>query len=393
MCPTGLVYDAFPQYINELNIYVGFTAMCFIYFTKKHSRTVFEDPVDLQFAIRKGFSILSLLFAIAAVYDFIRLGAHFDVSAARDMAHEIQGSQSTLVGYAKTLAMPLSVMAGYMLCIAIVEHKKIGIIIFLPLLGNLIFSLNVGGRVDAFYSFLMYLMGFSFALPIKFDIHAYKKVLIIGAVGIVLFCGFINFVGRQRAVGHHNTISATEAYLDNVSPLLGAIYGPIEYSMASWTGYQERRYDAYDENHKGWGKYTFNGFINWTLPFSSQLGFGDFSIAKALNLYYSNMETYDETRQFYYVTHSCYFLLIKDYGFWGVFIAIILLTAISQKLFIKVQSKSVLKYASSLYLYYLIWLYWSHSMFGETLSRSVLLPLYGFLMVDIVNYLLKGHSR
>lgn len=392
--PVGLIYDPHPKYIDELNILVLFTALCFCFWSKKGRNKIVEDDIKINYSLVSVYNVLSVLFFLAAIYEFISLGGNLNMAASRDAVHETSAQRSTIVNYASTLDFPLSIFAGYQIIKSIVkkEHFKFLRILFLilPLFGNLIFSINLGGRVNFVYCFITYLLGVALALTVNQSLKEYRKpMLIVSSAGIGVLL-FISAVGNQRDEYKTGEKNLAEQYLSQKSPLLGAIYGPVSYMIASYNGYQLRRLDAVDINHLGFGMYTFNGFINWTLPFSSQFGLGDASIAKSLGIYYYNQETYDFHRELYYTTHSGYLTLIKDFGFWGTLICIFILTLVSHNLFVGIQTKKKIMYASSLWLYYLFWIYWVKMNFYGTLSNTVLIPLYGFLISDIANYLIAG---
>lgn len=384
--PLGLFYAPYPEYINELNILVGITAMCFMFWTSSGSDRICRDSILLDISKGDVYKFACILILFAAIYDFISLGGNLNMGAARENLVEINASRSTMVGYAHTLCIPLSIYAGHNLCRDLVIKGKIGsIMLFAPLFANLIFSINVGGRVDIIYSFLAYIIGSSFSLSKKAKFAKYKKPIVYFIVGAILFLEFINYVGQQRQEHYHGTIDPTEEYLQDNNKFIAAIYGPIAYLNASYIGYQLRRVDAVDKNRLGYGKYTFNGFINWTIPFGNLIGLGDVSIAKSLHVYYHPQETYDFRREYYYTTHSCYLTLIKDFGFYGSIFIIFLLTGIAHKLFVRIQVRHVIYFATNLYLYYLFWNYWAKSPFYGQLSQGVLMPLYGFLLIDIFN--------
>lgn len=393
LSPIGLLFDPNPEYINELNILVSFTALCFIFWSKKGRNKINENPININISLFRVYKVLAIVFFLAALSDFIRLGGNINMGAARDNLQQIQQNRSIFVNYALTLALPLSIYAGNYLMKRSANKIKISIIdlLFLitPLIGNLIFSINVGGRVNIVYSFAYYLMGAAFALPCNFNLKLYKKPILFIMASSVLIMLFISSVANQRQKYNQGVRNEIEVFLNAKSPLLGAVFGPIQYIVASYNGYQLRRIDAVDPYKLGYGMYTFNGFINWTLPFSSQIGLGDFSIAKTFDIYYYNQETYDYQRELYYSTHSCYLTIIKDFGFWGALICIFLLTMISHKLFVKIQSKSSINRAYSIFLFYLFWNYWAQSNFYGSLSLTVLIPLYGFLIIDITNFIAK----
>ena len=387
--PVGLFYDLYPEYINELNILVGFTALCFIFNVKKGRDKINENPINLNYICRFDlFKILTIIFLLSALYEFFRLGGNLNMGYARENIHVNMEGKPVLVGYAQTLSVPLCIYAGYFIINSLLNKLqfKTSTLIFLslPLLGNLIFSVTMGGRVNFVYSFTSYLIGASFSFPFTRTLGELKKPLMTVLLGGIIVLLFITGVANQREKHYRGEQNQSELYLTEINPLLGFIFGPIQYINASYVGYQHRRVDAVDENKLGYGRYTFNGFINWTLPFSGQLGMSDLSIAKTFDIYYHNQETYDFEREFYYTTHSCYLTLIKDFGFYGSLVCIFFLTTLSHKLFVRVQTKKNIMYSSSIFLYFIFWDYWAKSNFYGTLSSTILVPYYGFLLVDIL---------
>lgn len=383
---NNLSYDPYPEYINELNILISFTVLSFIFWTKKGRNKIHKSSIYLPNLRSHLFNFLSIFLFLVTIYEFVRSGANFNMGLARDTVHETLESQSFIVGYSKTLAYPLSLYAGYKLAINLITLRKAGsLFLFVPLLSNLIISINVGGRVDLMYSIINYSMGSIFALPIRPIFKTYKYFVPYILSGFLLFFAFVNVVSTQRSIYKLGSKDPIELYLENHYPLLSFLYSPMSYVKSSYTGYQLRRVDAVDEKVLGWGKYTFNGFINWTIPFSGVVGLKNFSIAKELDIYYNAQETYDYERELYHNTHSAYLTIIKDYGFWGAFLCIFILTGISHYFFIKIQIKSTIYYFTSFYLFYIFWNYWTRSVFYSTLSFSLLVPLYGFLIIDLIN--------
>lgn len=393
--PIGLLFEKYPENLDELNILVSFTALCFMYWSNKKRTEVIEDSIELNFMTYGTYKVLSIILLAGAVYDFVSLGANLNMGAARENLSAIQDARSVIVGYIQTLAIPLSIYAGYNLLNAVRQYKYVskGYVVWLliPLFANLIFSVNIGGRVDVVFCFAEYLLGGSFAMPLNQKIkNNIKPIILTVALSMVVML-FITGVANQRDQFSNGQKAEVEQYFSERSPVLGAIYGPISYIVASYNGYQLRRVDAVDPTHLGYGQYTFNGFINWTLPFSGQIGLGDLSIAKLFGIYYNNQETYDGVRELYYTTHSCYIPIIKDFGFWGALVCIFFLTMIAHNLFIKIQQRDCYYYVTSLFFFFIFWNYWNHSNFYGTLSSSILVPMYGFLIVDIIK-LANKHS-
>lgn len=389
--PAGLFYEVYPQYVDELNILVSFTALCFLFFTKKGRDKVNPNTIKINYFTRLDlFTFLSIIFLLAAISEFIRLGGNLNMGAAREHLHANMKEKPVIIGYAQTLSIPLSIYSGYIIIKTILNKNKLidahTLRFFIPLLGNLIFSITMGGRVNFVYAFTSYLIGASLALPLNKSLREIKKPLLTICGGMILVLVFITAVANQRQEHYNGESNEMEVYLKETNPLLGAIFGPIQYVHASYVGYQHRRIDAVDETHLGYGQYTFNGFINWTLPFAGIVGLGNISIAKYLGIYYHNQETYDFEREYYYTTHSGYLTMIKDFGFWGTLICIFFLVMLSHKLFVKVQMKKNIKYVSVIFFFFIFWEYWAKSNFYGTLSSTLLVPFYGFLIIDMCKY-------
>ncbi|MBQ2796347.1 MAG: oligosaccharide repeat unit polymerase [Tidjanibacter sp.] len=386
-----------PENMNELMSFIGFTGLCFLILTKRGYGKINKNAIKIQFTSWKVFCVLAIVLAIAAIAEFMRVGGSFNMGETRSALHEIEASRPTWINYIHTCAVPISIYAGYKLMNCIISHIKITIpsIVFmtLPLIANLFFSIAEGGRVDFVYCFAYYLMGAAFSLPISASMKTFRKPLIIIGISALVLMGFISAVASQRAEHSSGNISDTQMFFETKYPALSFLYGPVEYMTVTFVGYQYRRDDAVDLSKLGYGRYAFNGFINWTLPFASQLGLGGKSIATELGIYYHAQETYDFHRIAYFVTHSCYIPLVKDFGPIGIFVVIFILVYIAHTLFVKLQSKQCIWHASTFYLFFLFWEYWVKSNYYGTLSYSVLIPLYGFLILDILNYIFTPRKR
>ena len=386
-----LIPLAAPEHINELMSFIGFTGLCFLILTKKGYSTINHEAVSVEYTSWKIYKVLSILLISVAIFEFVRLGANFNMGNMRAMIHETVANRSILVSYVEVVAIAISIWAGYKAMKLIVlggkQHILTILFLVLPLLSNLIFSMSKGGRVDFVYCFSYYLIGAVLSLPINKKLSNLKKPIIVISLSAVIIMAFISGVASQRAENSTGKLSDKEIFFEeNYGGFLSVLYGPIEYMTESFIGYQYRRDDAVDLTQLGYGRYTLNGFINWTLPFAGQFGLGDASIAKALDIYYDSQETYDFHRIAYFVVHSCYIPIVKDFGPRGAYVFIFILVYIAHWLFVRIQQRKRIVYSTTFYLYFLFWEYWVKSNYYGTLSQSVLLPLYGFLIVDILNY-------
>lgn len=377
------------EYLSELNIYIGFTGICFLLLTSKGRNQIQEDAIKFNFIPSfKSFLYLSSFLLVVAVVTFVSSGASFDMGASRERVHETLANQSIIVGYAQSLSTVLSICAGYTFGKFFLKDIYLSLpkrVIFLfPMIAGLIFSIYLGGRVNFVYSIVEYLIGFSLSLPIKPQKSVNKKVIGYMFMGLIAVSLFISLVAAQRQE-HYGGESREYNMVKSNYPIATILYGPMEYMTSSYWGYQLRRRDFVDENNLGYGTYTFNGFINWTLPFAGRVGLEDFSIANMLGIKHGAQDSYDFKRKYYYVTHSCYIPIVQDFGHWGAFPFIFFLVYISHSLFVMVQKRRSIKHAYLLFLFYLFFYYWVKSNYYGFLMQSVLVVLYGFLLIDILN--------
>lgn len=333
------------EYLNELNVYIGFTGLCFLLLTKKGRNQIQEGAITFNFMPSiKLFFYLSSFLLVVAIVTFISSGASFDMGASREKMHETVANQSVIVGYAQSLSTVLSICAGYTFGKFFLEEiylSKIKMIIFLfPMIAGLVFSIYLGGRVNLVYSIVEYLIGFSLALPLKPNKSVNRKVMSYMIMGMIAVSLFISLVAAQRQE-HYGGESRQYNLVKSNYPIATILYGPMEYMTSSYLGYQLRRKDFVDKNNLGYGAYTFNGFINWTLPFAGRVGLENFSIANMFGIKHGGQDSYDFKRKYYYVTHSCYIPIVQDFGHWGAFPFIFFLVYISHSLFVIVQKKNL----------------------------------------------------
>lgn len=383
----GLLIEIYPEYIDELNILIGFTGICFIIVTKIGRTKVNKSFININFISSfRLFNFISILYFVISSYVFFVEGSGLDFGAARNNMHETIESRSFLVGYFRLLSIPLSIYAGSKI-IRILLKMETGnamkyFLLLLPFISDTLFSLTEGGRVAMVYGMILYIVGAVLSLPLHFKVRNRNQIIIYGVIVAVFINIMISWIGAVR-----NKSDGTEYKAQIIKEKLGAfqfLYGALEYVSISYLGYQYRRIDAVEKD-LGYGQYTFNGFINWQIPFAGRFGVEDASIAKALGVYYHNQETYDYSREYYYVTHSAYIPIIKDFGFKGAFFAIFFIVACSQYFFVNIQKKRNISRSTYFFFYYLFLIYWARSNFYGTLSESIFVPLYGFLIIDIIN--------
>lgn len=390
----GILIEVYPEYIDELNILLSFTGISFIIVTKFGYKKVNSSIIKINYC--HSFRLLKLLafiYFLLALYVFFVEGSGFDFGEARNNMHQTIENRSFIVGYFRLLSIPLSIYSGSEIVKGLLQIKNHSVInyifLILPFISDSLFSLTEGGRVAMVYGIVFYTIGAVLTMPQNFKIKNRKKLFFYGLLIFIFLNGMVSWIASVRYIASGNQ-AKSELIKESLGPF-SVFHGAIEYVNSSYVGYQYRRVDAVSEN-LGYGRYTFNGFINWELPFSSKLGIENASIAKALDIYYHNQETYDYSRDYYYVTNSAYIPIIKDFSFTGSFFAIFFIVWCSHYFFVKIQKNREIKRATKFFFYYLFLIYWARSNFYGSLSGSILIPLYGFLIVDILNILTNKKS-
>lgn len=393
-----LIQIVYRENIKELYVFVGFTALCFLFFTWYYRNKIDKNhlvEIDI-IANYQWFKILSIIVLIISLSTFVSAGASFDMGNSREHMHEAVEKQSVFTGYGQGIALPLSIIAGSIL--GKLFQKKIRmklwnkIFLFVPLIANLFFSIYLGGRVNFVYGFIQYAIGFCLTLKINSSKIISRKIFIIvlsGGIGLSVFISLVAAQRQQHYTGH----SQQYELIAQQGPIYEVLYGPMEYMTASFNGYQFRRYDAVDEYHLGYGIYTFNGFINWTLPFANRFGLENTSIADLFDVRYNPQETYDYKRTFYYTTHSAYIPLIKDFGPNGTYFALIFITWISMYFFVRIQKKKSIKWATTIFFFYIFLEYWMKSNYYGTLSNTIAVTFFSLLLFDIINFFVRYFKK
>jgi len=242
---AGYLPLIYPEYLNELNILVGYTGLCFLILTKNgRERIPNKQKITLNFIPKKNvLTIISLILFITALYAFISNGANFNMGQARVLMHKTEESQSTLIGYVQTLSLPLSICYGYLWGRIYASNynmsNQMKIISLLPLLSNFLFSLYLGGRVNLIYTLLQYVIGFCLYIPIYTFKKTSKKIFASLIIGAIIVSSFISAVAAQRQ-GYYGGTAEQFKTINKNNMIMEILYGPIEYMTASYLGYQFR---------------------------------------------------------------------------------------------------------------------------------------------------------
>jgi oligosaccharide repeat unit polymerase len=395
-----IAYIPYPEYVDELNIFVSFTALCFIIFANFGTKTKKQNGAELSFLRSKRFySFLLYLTLTGALLRLFKswyfIGINFNIGQVRlaitgDLNQLQQGSSliDSLSSYMNIFYPIITILAGYYLGLKV--QRKTGFInsnwlIFIPFLITIIYVMTIGGRNPLAIGLKLYILGFAFTLQYQVLDRVKKKIWIYFIAAFLAFGLFSTLVGNQReqlAKGY--TFSG--GFSDNInSKVLKNFSGIMEYMGAHYSGYQIRRHDTFDPNKLGYGYYTFNGLFNFSVPFSSLVGLrgtlGDFFGFEENELKYSRLAELDKPS--FWTTRSVYLEMICDFGVYGIFGFIFLITFYTHRIFLKLTKRRFNK-ALNFIFFYLIFTYWSSSNFQSNYSNNLLVVFLGFWGFDFL---------
>lgn len=382
----------YPEFVDELNFFILFTASCFLYTTFIGKRRDFErSRLDLENFNRFYKPLVLFGFLSVLVYWYLS-GASFSLAGNRaDYVKKItenftsgrqEGGIYSILSIFMSILIPCSVYMGYALSKWVFEGRRLPPLFWLvlPILSYFLYSAAIGGRNPLFLCFKYYIFGFgigsSFS-PVRDNLRKTLLCLIVFFIGINLYS---TFVAKDRA-SYQKYDQGTERFWADY-PLLGSFSGLVEYLSFHYIGYQYRRVDYVDDKLT-YGTKTFGGILKYKLPFSSLVGvdskLGDFFDKK--NLYYLQDIMYSD-RSFSVITASTYLLMYDDFGFMGSLIVILALVLFSQRLYHRFLSGNSYKFIHILPVF-IMWIFWSNTIFDSYFStENFVAVLYPILIID-----------
>ncbi|WP_428109518.1 O-antigen polymerase [Caldisericum sp.] len=388
----------FPEFVNEMNVLVIFTGICFIFIiflTPNYFR--FNHKIKILFINKSLYKIVSYLTLFGAtfklVYTWYMLGVAWNLAEIRVAYAAKRGyfndtvSLFSLLSYMNFFYTVISIIAGY--CIGLLfQFKRAPIrsrwLLSIPFVVTIIYTLTIGGRNPLAYGIKLYLFGFALSLVPQTVRILSRKLIIYIILGVFSFFLFTTYVAEQRDEVAGN-ISFSQ-YLDNT--YLKPFSGIIQYMNAHYWGYQLRRFDSFDPNNLGYGKYTFYGILNFRVPFSNALFGTDISILDFFSdLSYNKLDYFAlqaDGREGYYTTRSVYLEMICDYGQIGIFVFILVFVFLTNYLYILIEKRRLISVISILPLFF-VFSYWSSSNFQSVFATNVYGPIISFFVYDFLN--------
>jgi len=381
-----------PEYIDELNIYAAYTSICFSIFSlwKFHKTRKILLDVDIVRDVNR-YRVLTYIVLICVIIMFISLGASF--SFAYNRMEQTEGLKhigrnfSFLYSISSIMVSTLiflTISAGIFLSRIItkqVSKTNNKWILLMPLFATFIYALAIGGRNPIIGTLKNYFLGIGIGIPIMISSKIKKKILSIIFSSVILFALFSTFIQEGRAnIKQQSTKTYDSKFVENFS-------GIMEYMSAHYWGYQLRRIDFATGEDLMYGVATFYDIGSISIPFSSQLGInGD--LWTLFGVKYDPLGIYKSGSEGSYTTSTIYSLLIKDFGIVGTYIAIILLVAITQIVFLNLMNKPK-KTAISLIFHILFFTYWASSNFNSGFMNIQGLII-GAVIFDLV---LRNYDR
>lgn len=390
------MYPPFPEYADELNMFILFTAICFhlISFQKSNLIKYKELNVNLDsftFIYKKIF----LLSFVSTILYFIVVGASLSLGANRkgmidatvDNFNSGGGSLGALMSVLSITQVFLivsSIFVGYNIAKWIFYDKiyiKGTIWFLLPLISNLIYSAAIGGRNPLIWGFKYHIIGFGLGCGTHLFRKNFKKATYYILFIIIAINSYSTFVANDRA-DFQGTELETNIFWDQ-HPLLKPFSGTFEYLTFHYMGYQYRR-DDYVDDKLSYGTKSFGGILKFQIPFSNLIGL-NFKLGDLVGkeYVYNLQDIMYSDRPFSVCTSSSFMILYDDFGFEGTLVVIFLLVFITQRIFIKLFLKNNYNFISIIPIF-LIWAFWSNTIFDSYFASNFIVYLYPFMVLDFL---------
>lgn len=394
--------------LNELFIYVSFTALCFIFFSSRDNKTIRSSSVSMNLSMPNTFfKYLSIIFFISA---FIKLFfiSGFNVAETRAANVEETWKFYNRIGHfnflevvfniINMLLLPFIIYSGWVIGTYYFNGvKKIQWIYFLPMLTSIMNVISDGGRAGIIASFTYFILGLFFALFSQKEGH-WKKLSGLVKYGIIfflLFSVYTTFVSSSRS----KQISGKNQYYSSLQQFIymKPFFGILEYSIFHYQGYQWRRFDSTTPELE-MGQTTFSFITDFSLPVVSQIMGERITLQKEFNLkdvdpVRNSAKAADLNLPGSSITATVYYILFDDFGFYGVFIITFLFVGFTQRLYRNIFLKNNYNFWYII-LFIAVYKQWTQTIFSHQLSGSWFNAfLYPILIIEIVNYLTAKYYR
>lgn len=391
----------YPEYVNELNIYVSFTSFSFtlvlLFSNLKKSEL---SSVSFNFLDHKIYTIVVYITFLGAILKLLfiwnELGVGFNLGAIRLAYTEDKGGVVggdnflySLILYMNYFYSVITIIAGYYLGL-LIQKKPSPVaskwLITLPMVITIIYVFSIGGRNPLAVGIKYYLIGFSLSLAHEIASNVKLRILYRTILISIIFVIFTTFVGDQRSkTAGHSTFSSNFQ-----SSLLQSTSGIMEYMGAHYWGYQLRNNDTFDPNRLGYGYYTFNGLLNLNIPFSRYIGLNT-NLSQTVGFENNVLDyqyLYNKGFVGYYTTRSVFMEMKMDFGYTGTFFFIFLFVLYTHYIFRKIHVKNTVNLLSLLPFFF-CFNYWASSNFQSVYAVGI----YNFVLIFWIYGLLLSRRK
>jgi oligosaccharide repeat unit polymerase len=400
----------YPEYVDELNGYILFSALSFLTLQNIGRRKILHSfskwDVEPFFKVYKYLSIAAF---VASMLMFIVQGAIFSFGANRDavgnanMLHAMGKYEvSPLYVFLNTfisLNIFLAIYAGFRLSEDFRNKGKINhkFLLLLPILTQIIHMIMLGGRVDFITGMRFYVFGIVISISNGINGKTFKKLIRTGLIVILIF-GIYSTINLELRLKYANSyVNPSRSVSWDDYPLLKPFAGIIEYYSCSYMGYQLRRNDTTTQELE-YGSRTFGGILFFDVPLSNLLGLKNATIGNLLGIKRHSLldqwaNSINNDLPWATTTTSSYLFLYDDFGYYGTYIILLLMVLITQLLFVSWFGKPH-KTFISFYLLLLFYVFWNNSIFDPIFAGGAIKGyLLSILFLDIICIYKKKLNR
>lgn len=398
--------------LDELFIFISFTSISFIFWGLRSQKKIKQKVVRIQLFIPYNFfKYLSIAFFITSLINLLSVGFNVAENRAIYVSNNfdfyIKGGRLSIwqiiIGVISTLNLPFTIYSGWIIIKNFISrNRKINLIYFLPLASTVLNVVSSGGRAGMFSSFSFFVLGLLLGL-FTFKVNYRKIIKTILIYGLIVFFSlslYSTYVSKQRTMqsGYYR-VSYFISLIEH-QPILKIFGGIFEYLVFHYQGYQWRRVDQ-SITQLEYGQNTFAFITNYKIPVISQLLDKNLSIQNLFNLKSPDVigETlYNTSLNFPSptITATVYFILVKDFGFYGTLAITFIFVGFSQKLYERLFLKNSKGFLAIILFIAVYWL-WMNTIFSHHLLSTWFNGIfYSALLIESINYIYynkKSHEN
>lgn len=387
-------YVVSPEYVNELFIFVLWTAIVF-YLLRGWGKKKISSNFP-QWSVN-GFEILYKYAApiclMSAIVGFFLAGGSFNLNQMRQMMVEretalfmgetAQTFAATMRGFCGEFNQLLLIYSGwlmfdYYLRKAYPEMSDrsdcphINLFwMLIPSFSVLFNTLEFGGRNSLIIGFRLLFFGVLIRLAgnSKVKLQHLKKLIYVLVFLLFVFVLYSNYNSEQRMM---DTGKEQRTELQKV-PVVSQIFSVVNYLSSSVYGYQLRRYDFVSPELE-WGQNTFSGLISWQLPFAGLMNLnlsigGLLGLERGYSMKQMFLQLEQERNPYFSLIVTMFMTLYDDFGFWGTLVVLTLMVVVTQYFYYQWFCSDHSHFFGFYFLLLFFWM-WSNSIFDPLFTAG-----------------------